>query len=465
MVIQSWKSKVYWRFFLPVTIISIFSILVPLRAQDAVTETDADSQSESEETLSESSFDSGVNDRLFRDEIYQERIESFLDINLGAFHLNPRLDFGTGFDDNVFFVNQSSQRKADGFVQTSPSVRLLLGRPDELGQEQIPNQLEFLYNYFRRDYWDFTEINAENHTLRLRSRLNFGRLQIKGIDRLDVKSDLITRGITQGATDLDFIPQDIANQNVEDRYNIENIYRATLDFSDRTAVYLEGLHRSFLFKDGSRFLDSNILKGLSGYEFALTDQTRLFGEIYYGQIANNPNRPTQIKGPHADFLGGFVGIRGDITSRISGTIKAGYESRWFGDRSVPGYDSPVASVGLQYTPLDRTFINLNLDRALLLSNQLNNQGVIRDQIRLSLTQFLGPSEKWRANLGFSYQNEDFQSNSTIFQTYLVTAGVDYQIQEWLSANLGYAFEKFEPSGAAIQPYRVNRVNIGVSLGY
>lgn len=464
MVIQSWKSKVYWRFFLPVTLF-IFCIHSSLQAQSTDAELGVDSQSEPEELVDESAVNNRENDRIFRDEIYQERIESILDMNFGAFHVNPGLSLGTGFDDNIFFVEKSSQRVADGFVQTSPQIRLLLGSPKEPGMIETPNQLEFFYNYFRRDYFDYTEINAENHSLQLRSNLNFGRLLIQGSDRLDIQSDLITRGIGVGLTDLDFIPQNIANQNVEDRYNIGNVYRGTLELSDRTSVYAEGSHRSYMFKKGSRFFDSNVLKGLAGYEYALSDQTRLFGEMYYGQIANSPNQPTQVKGPHADFIGGFAGIRGDITSRITGSIKFGYESRWFGDRSVPGYDSPVANVGLQYAPLDRTFINLNFDRALLLNNQLNNQGVIRDQIRLMLTQFLGPSEKWRANLGFTYQNEDFQRNSTVFDTYLITAGVNYQIQQWLSANLGYAFEKFEPNGSGIQPYRVNRVNFGVSLGY
>ncbi len=404
-------------------------------------------------------------DDVFRDEVVQDGVESALDMQIGSLHVNPGLMLGTGFDDNVFFAESSGNRQSDFFFRTAPRIKFLLGQPDELEQLEDPNQLEFSYDYFRKDYLEYDVINAENHSMRLRSRLNFGRLQIRGTDSMNIQSDLITRGIGVGTTDLDFVPSEIQN-SVEDRYNISNVYRALLDLSDRTGIYVEGSHRSYLFDDNSRFYDSNILKGLSGFEFALSDQTKLFGEIFYGQIANNPNNPNQVKGPHASFIGGFAGIRGNITTRIVGTVKIGYESRWFGDRSISGYDSPVANVGLQYNPLDRTFIFLNLDRALLLSNQTNNLGIIRDQIRLTLMQVLGSADKWRVSLGFTYQHEDFQSNpSRIFKTYLFTTGVEYRIQEWLSANLSYAYEAFDPGNAPVQSYDVNRVNMGVSIGY
>ena len=403
-------------------------------------------------------------DEAFRDEVALDVVEAVLNPKFGKFTINPGLDTGLGFDDNVFFIQSKSARDSDLYLETSPKFRIRYGGILEPGDVVVPNFIEFRYRYFRRDYFEFDLINAENHFLTVNSQLNFGRLRITGTDDLIIQSDLVTRGVGAGTTDSDFIPQDVA-RSIEDRTSWNDTYRGNLDLTERTDLYLEGSHRSTNFSKNSRFLDSRILKALTGYQFALSDQTFLFGEVFYGQVENNPNSALQTKGPNAQFLGGFVGIRGDITTRIKGVIKAGYESRWFAGGQPKGFNSPVFSVGLQYAPLDRTILFLNFDRTLLLSNQLTNLGVIRDQVRLSLVQYLGAASKWSVQLGLTYQHEDFQGTPTVFETYLATAGVNYEIQEWLSTSLSYSYEDFTPTNAAIQSYEVNQVNLRLSIGY
>jgi hypothetical protein len=403
-------------------------------------------------------------DEAFRDEVALNAVETVLNPRFGKLTLNPGLDTGVGFDDNVFFIESKSARSSDTYLETSPEFRIRYGDFLEPGDLVEPNFIEFSYKYFRRDYFEYDLINAENHFLNLNSQLNFGRLKITGNDQVIIQSDLVTRGVGTATTDSDFIPQDVA-RGIEDRISINDTYRGELDLTERTDLYLEGSHRSTNFSKNSRFLDSRILKALTGYQFALSDQTFLFGEVFYGQVENDPNSPLQIKGPNAQFLGGFAGIRGDITTRIKGVIKAGYESRWFDGGQPEGFDSPVFSVGLQYAPLDRTIIFLNFDRSLLLSNQVTNLGVIRDQVRLTLAQYLGSSSKWSVQFGLTYQHEDFQKTPVVFETYLATAGLNYQVQEWLSTSLSYSHEDFKPTNAFVQSYEVNRVNLRLSIGY
>lgn len=255
----------------------------------------------------------------FRDEDALNVVETVLNPRFGKLTLNPGLDTGLGYDDNVFFIENKSARDSDLYLETSPEFRIRYGDFLEPGDLIKPNFLEFSYRYFRRDYFEFDLINAENHFLRLNSQLNFGRLSITGNDEVTFQSDLVTRGIGAGTTDSDFIPQDVA-RSIEDRTSINDTYRGNIDLTERTDLYLEGSHRSTEFTENSRFLDSRILKALTGYQFALSDQTFLFGEVFYGQVENNPNSPLQTKGPNAQFLGGFVGIKGDITTRIKGEI-------------------------------------------------------------------------------------------------------------------------------------------------
>ena len=420
---------------------------------------------ESDSTSTESAQQETITvDEAFRDEVALNAVETVLNPKFGRLTLNPGLDTGVGFDDNVFFIESKSARSSDFYLETSPKFRIRYGGILEPGDIEEPNFIEFSYKYFRRDYFEYNLINAENHFLNLNSQLNFGRLKITGSDDIIIQSDLVTRGAGAGISDSDFIPQDVA-RSIEDRTSFNDTYRGTLDLTERTDLYLEGSHRSTDFNKNSRFLDSRILKALTGYQFALSDQTFLFGEVFYGQVENNPNSPLQIKGPNAHFLGGFAGIRGDITTRIKGVIKAGYETRWFTGGQPEGFDSPVFSVGLRYTPLDRTIVFLNFDRSLLLSNQLTNLGVIRDQVSLSLAQYLGSTSKWSVQIGLTYQHEDFQKTPVVFETYLATAGLNYQVQEWLSTSLSYSHEDFKPTNASVQSYEVNRVNLRLSIGY
>lgn len=420
---------------------------------------------ESDSTSTESAQQETITvDEAFRDEVALDMVEAVLNPKFGKFTINPGLDTGLGFDDNVFFIQSKSARNSDLYLETSPKFRIRYGGIQEPGDVVVPNFIEFSYKYFRRDYFEFDLINAENHFLTLNSQVNFGRLKINGNDQVIVQSELVTRGVSSGITDSDFVPQDVA-RNIQDRTSINDVYRGELDLTERTDIYLEGSHRSTNFTKNSQFLDSRILKALTGYQFALSDQTFLFGEVFYGQVENNPNSAFQTKGPNAQFLGGFAGIKGDITTRIKGVIKAGYETRWFTGGQPKGFDSPVFSIGLQYAPLDRTLVFLNFDRSLLLSNQLTNLGVIRDQVQLSLVQYFGPTSKWSAQIGLIYQHEDFQSTPTIFKTYLATAGLNYQVQEWLSTSLSYSHEDFTPTNSSVQSYEVNRVNLRLSIGY
>jgi uncharacterized protein (PEP-CTERM system associated) len=68
-------------------------------------------------------------------------------------------------------------------------------------------------------------------------------------------------------------------------------------------------------------------------------------------------------------------------------------------------------------------------------------------------------------IGLTYQHEDFQKTPVVFETYLATAGLNYQVQEWLSTSLSYSHEDFKPTNASVQSYEVNRVNLRLSIGY
>src|SRR5206468_12576744 len=111
----------------------------------------------------------------------------------------------------------------------------------------------------------------------------------------------------------------------------------------------------------------NTIRGTGGFSFQATEKTSVFGEFYSGQSATKPNRPfntndvTSFKGPHADFFGGFVGARGNFTSRLKGSVKAGYESRHFSD-GAPASSSPVVEATLDQRFSDRTFASLTYTR-------------------------------------------------------------------------------------------------------
>ena len=256
-----------------------------------------------------------------------------------------------------------------------------------------------------------------------------------------------------------------------DRTAYYDNYSVTCGLTEKTGVYVEGSFDALDFDRGTPLYDSNTLIGTGGFLFKATPKTSVFGELYYGQTATDPNVPfsptnsISFKSPHAGFFGGFVGVKGDFTSRLSGRVKAGYEVREFSD-GTPAPSSPVVEVSLDQKFSEKTSATLTYSRRNSVSVQVIRQAYTADAVAAQLTQVLSSNGKLVGTLGGVFENDDYEKVGSFVRNdraYRAKAALTYNLQLWLSASLSYEFEGY--SSNAVIDYEVNRVTFRVAVGY
>lgn len=410
------------------------------------------------------------------------------------FSARPRFDLTETYNDNIF----SRPNGADDFITTiSPGLNLRVGRPER-------NSLSFDYRFSHHFYVDRDDLDSDEHSFELRSRLQGERLVLTGNDRIQLLSSPIglvevigpgrqaTPPISGGRdpqtgqptaptpTPGPVVPGDqptspirggeviatVEERNV-DRTTFYDAYNLGYVISEKTSVYLQGVHTTTDYESGIRLFDITTLRGTAGFGYQAFPKTGFFGEVYYGQTSIDPNFPSPGP-PHVNFIGGFLGARGNFTEKLTGAVKVGYESREFSDdTSAPS--SPVVDLSLAHRLSEKTSIQLNFARLHDVSIQFERESYTANVARLSLSQALGTSGKWRASIGGSYGLFEYDTTSGSpdreYNIYSAYFALIYQIQDWLGANFSYNFDTIKSDSGGVAEYDVNRVSLGVSVGY
>lgn len=369
----------------------------------------------------------------------------YLLFSTGSYSLRPQLNISEVFNDNIFFRND---RKQSDFITTiSPGLVL------QLGTEEA-NFISLSYYFDRLQYLDETSLNANQHRIALGSHVQFNRLTIEGQDRIEFLSSALGGGISLSGVKVD-------------RTTYYDQYRLTYDFSERTGVYLEGSHSTTDYQEGIRLFDVNSLIGTLGFHYRAFSRSFLFGEVYYGQTAADPNFDGP-KPPHATFIGGYVGARGYFTEKLTGSVKAGVESREFSDGTPVG-EIPVVEAELTEMFSEKTVLTASYSRRQHVSVQYSRAGYTLDLVSLYLRQEIGNDGRFHAVARGSYGMAEYEPNPS-FQDRsdrLIAAGLEltYDFKIWLRGRFGYDYEHLDSDLPAIVEYDVNRVTLGLSIGY
>jgi len=246
-------------------------------------------------------------------------------------------------------------------------------------------------------------------------------------------------------------------------------YNIGYALSEKTSIYVEGVFSAVDYKSGfsGELLDNNSLTGTGGFSFLARPKTSFFGEIYYGQTATTPNI-SPLKPPHAEFVGGFIGAKGDFTPHLTGRVKAGYEVRSFSDNG-PGGNSPVVSTSLEQRFTEKTSVALNYSRRQEVSVQFSRVSYVIDSVDFTLSQMLGESGRWRASGQAGFDMISYEQNATFSKRddkdIRIGASLNYQIRRWATAGLAYNFEHFTSDLPIIIDYDVNRVTLSLAIGF
>ncbi len=199
-----------------------------------------------------------------------------------------------------------------------------------------------------------------------------------------------------------------------------------------------------------------------------TEKTALFGELYYGQSATDPNSSTMTKSPHMEFIGGFLGVQGNFTRRLTGSLKAGYESRWFA--GMPdSKEAPVVEAHVNYRITERIMGRFGYSRFTTVSMQRGNISMAADVFNVNASYNLTSSGKLVANGGINYELDGYDNTGYYANRqddwWRANLGLTYFLRPWASAFAGYEFELFASDASNIVDYHANRVTLKMTIGY
>lgn len=370
---------------------------------------------------------------------------NYLLYSKGSFSLRPHFELSESFNDNVYYAGEDEV--SDFLTTISPGLTLQLGT-------ETANFIRLSYHFDRLQYLQESSQSANQHRIALGSHLGFNNLTIEGRDDIQFLSSVLGGGIS------------LAGQRV-DRVTFYDEYRLTYQFSEKTGVYLEGTYMASDFEEGLPLYDRNTLRGTGGFEYMAFSRTFLFGEIYYGQTASNPNFDTP-KPPHAEFIGGFLGARGYFTEKLTGSVKAGYESRQFSD-GTPGGQMPVVEAELteRFTP--KTVLTGSYSRRQHVSVQFARAAYSADTVSLLLRQEMGNEGRAHAMLRAGYTIADYEPHPSFENRtdHLLTGALEltYDFRIWLRGKFAYNYERLTSDLGSVVDYDVNRVTLGLSIGY
>jgi len=381
---------------------------------------------------------------------------TFLLFTKGPVALKPQFGLNETFNDNITY--RSDHQKTDFITGLSPGLGLQVGRKDF-------NFLEFSYTFERLIYANNSEFDANQHHIANHLRFQKSKLTLDGRDAIDfLSSPLGGTGTSQGGAE----GVRLLGEDSIDRWMFNDTYRLTWETSERTSLYLQALHYFLDYQNNVHLYDSRSLIGTLGFEYHPFTKAYFFGETYFGQTDNERNSFELEDYPTANFVGMFVGTRGQFTDRFSGTVKVGFEHRYYDARRDP-LDSPVVEMSLEERLSDNTVLSAGYSRHQFESIQQVQSSYIADYLFFNWLQKIGADGRLNSNLRVYYQISDFENSVvTLDRTdNLLNASltISYDIKLWIRAYGTYTFEQLNSSGFGIEDYNVNRVTLGLQIGY
>jgi len=446
--------------------------------------------------------------------------EQILSPNLGKFAFQPQLDLSAQFTGNLFYESTDPQPggpvtlereaipipppvlppgvypvtvntpagndvEADLLWYISPGFEIQYGTNPE-------NSLSLGYFHDFILYTENSDFNAGQDRFQFDARSQFGRFTLLGSDSVSWLDTILGGSVSS------------AQRIPVRRLSWVDNYRLTYDSSVKTDVYVAFNHNVQDFLQSINLYDIGTIRGTAGFTYKPTERIGVFVEAGGGHTdvtANLPPPPprtpgqaTMLPGEDSWVYGGFVGVRGTFTPRITGSVKLGYETRDFTGEDVQGDGGGVAvGVALSYAPTPRLLVNLTYDRQVGVSSQFAGQSFIYGTAALTATQQLGITGRWSLIGRLSFYHGTFSGQTetgvgiiervgpAVFeynveredQSFTGSIGVQFQPRPWLTSSLVYSFESFntdfdDPYAAlttGLNDFVVNRVNLQVSIGY
>jgi hypothetical protein len=193
---------------------------------------------------------------------------------------------------------------------------------------------------------------------------------------------------------------------------------------------------------------SDILKALNRFEnsvrttayIQIQPKTQVLVEYKYRNIQYPA---ASASGRDGNANSGMVGVKGEITSKITGIAKAGYKYQDY--QNGEDYSAPIAFVSLDYSATERMNVLFSYERNALESSYSGSNFYSADHFSADIKYDLGRNFTAKA-LGEYFRNaydkrapgEADKRTDNIFG---VGCGLDYKIKEWALLGIGYHYRQ------------------------
>lgn len=340
---------------------------------------------------------------------------------------HPHLAFASSFNDNVFI---SPIKQGDFSWLISPGILLEYGSPSQ-------NYITLDYTAEIVRFYRLTSQDTDNHVVTFKTHFDLNRLTL----------------------DLTHNFRDRTDQNVEvgtriqERQNVTSA-QAEYRISSKTGVglnYRQEFHEFF----AAGQTDYDVYEIGGSFFYRAFSKTDFFGQFNYGRV-------DEQGGADQEYEEINLGVRGKLTSKITGTAKAGYQHRQF-DSGIGDLNSFVASVGLQAALSARTTAELIVSRNVDPSITSAGNAYTATRVEASVRhRALG--EKLTLIVGGVYEHDDYKLPARRDDIWEGKAGVSYSLTKWLEIGALYQHKRNDSSSGALS-FNQNVGTIQASVRY
>ena len=344
------------------------------------------------------------------------------DLGLPGFKITPFLSERIEYETNVFQVASGAQGST--IFKTIPGFTLEL----PFGRHRF--DLGFRTEILR--YVSLGSQNTENYFVLARAAFDFpGGLKFSLKEDFAHTNDPPNSELTgpiQSSTN-------VLTPTIE--YAITRRYSIGLEYA--------WTHVSFAQDSGVTELDRDEhLVALTGF-YKVQPKTDLLVGFAYGRknFDNDEDR-------NLNRYIGYVGVRGDITSRLSSTLRVGIESRQPDKDNLTSFTGLVANGEITYLPTERTKLTLYLERSTQESQFQSNLWYLANLASLSVEHFftsklVATGRVYGGSNDYPDKSVKVNLSSDWRTDWLVGAfvGAEYQIQKWLAVSADYSFTRRE----------------------
>ena len=364
-------------------------------------------------------------------------------IHLGNLEINPFVSIEETYDDNIF-LEPDNQENEDWI--TTAKLGADLRMPLAPAREE-----DFMFKgKYALDVISFSDEAAQNrldHTLEAAIDCNFAN-----DFSLKVKDKLLKTGV----------PPNSELTALEER--LSNSAKVVLGYEREMIGFDAGYQNK---RD-----DYNNLNGLDRYEhiFTLTayyqlfPKTSIFGEYNFGSIEYDVTTTNS----DSDYNQGRLGLKGELTSKLTGIVKAGYKSSDYDQAAKDDFEGITTYLNLIYELWERSTVKLYGERGAVESSYRTNSYFAMNKIGLKLDYEL--SDKLFLTTGGSYGLNKYPDQTTEAslsakrkdRIYNALIGLRYEMKEWVYISGEYEYKQRDSEFSTFD-YEDNKVSVKVSL--